>query len=1037
MTDVFLTIVNMGISAGWLVVAVMLIRLLLKKAPKWITVLLWGVVALRLLCPLSIESVMSLIPSAETISPTIMLDSEPAIDSGVPIINDAVNPLITDTFTPSPAESANPLQIWIPILAIVWLVGIAVLLGYTAVSYWRLHRRVATAVRLRDNIYQSEQVASPFVLGIIRPRIYLPFAIAEGDMAYVISHEQAHLRRRDHWWKPFGFLLLTVYWFHPLMWVGYVLLCRDIELACDEQVVKELDTLQRADYSQALLTCSVNRRSIAACPLAFGEVGVKDRVKSVLSYKKPAFWLVIAAVVSLVAVAVCFLTDPVGTDPQSRLLAVMDSKEPFIDPQGTQRYFKDYLCSNMYTTAPQWYTFVDCNSDGTDELVVRATPVSSSYMIFGIGDEGVCSYECGLDLSAIKQDGTFKKAGNDIYEPDVTMYYKFEFDGKSFKLVLDASVFASQGSYRIGSNDVSLQQMTRYMTAYSGKPPAVWTHCDNSFSTALVERYLAFLGGSEPAADAEGNELTVNAFMHDDTLGEDYTYTYCDMSGDGVPELCIDKKLEKYIFTQRDGKLYHWYTAPAAYTTLLNNGALLYERHGGAPEHVNYTYYELDKDGEVRFTIDFSRWEEEIFNGVKQPAYYEINGKQVSARVYERKVNKYLQIGNDRIVWYDRNGNGQTAQMKLNEERDFLRGVIRNNVTFVTKDGGKHLLNEYVTAGGSTFSAQQYTYLDFESDGVEELVVYGNGTYMVFHPEGDKIWGFELGQRDMISLKQDGTFIRSSGNGVNTYAGIYFAARGMVFDELAYMDEEAQQYRIHGTASTQQYVREYMMAFHQKPDAVWIGRLATSNVATGKHNGKTVTATYAVTDLPYPWDMRTIPTVNGYAHIYDYSQYGNHAYAGDTWNALDSRGERVFEVPYRQLSYFGEDGVAVAQRQDGDYVSVTTAGKETPITAEEFERLYRQINEHNEPDKARPTGYPEGALQGESNLYGDLALYVLPSTDGTYLIGVTDAAGNIVIPAYIRTEYVPTAETLCFDEGVAYVRDALSGRLGRITVTTS
>ena len=184
------------------------------------------------------------------------------------------------------------------------------LLIYTVISYAKVKRKIGTAVLYKDNIYQSENVVSPFVLGIIKPNIYLPFKMNEKDMEHVVAHEMAHIRRKDHLWKPLGFILLTLHWFNPLMWLGYVLLCRDIELACDEKVIKELDHDARADYSQALLTCSVNRRMIAACPLAFGEVGVKDRVKSVLNYKKPAFWIIIAAVVACVVVAVCFLTNP-------------------------------------------------------------------------------------------------------------------------------------------------------------------------------------------------------------------------------------------------------------------------------------------------------------------------------------------------------------------------------------------------------------------------------------------------------------------------------------------------------------------------------------------------------------------------------------------------------------------------------------------------------------------------------------------------------------------------------------------------------
>lgn len=310
MTELFLKIVNMSISASWLVLAVLLLRFALKKAPKWVNVLLWAIVAVRLICPFSFESALSLIPSAETISPNIMMEKTPTIQSGVPAINSVVNPVIGQSFAPNPGDSANPLQILIPIIAIVWAVGIAALLAYTAISYWRLRRKVSEAVILQDNIFQSENVASPFVLGIVKPRIYLPYHMGEQDLTHVVAHEQAHIRRRDHWWKPLGFLLLTIHWFNPLMWLAYVLLCRDIELACDEKVIKDLGNEQRADYTQALVSCSVNRRMIAACPLAFGEVGVKERVKSVMNYKKPAFWIVAIAVIACVVVAVCFLTNP-------------------------------------------------------------------------------------------------------------------------------------------------------------------------------------------------------------------------------------------------------------------------------------------------------------------------------------------------------------------------------------------------------------------------------------------------------------------------------------------------------------------------------------------------------------------------------------------------------------------------------------------------------------------------------------------------------------------------------------------------------
>ena len=320
MSDLFLKILNMGISASWLLLAVLLLRFALKRGPKWIRVLLWGMVAVRLICPVTLQSVLSLIPSGETVSPGILMDPTPQITSGIDVLDKAVNPVIAGSFAPAPMASANPLQILVPVAANFWLLGIAVMLGYMTFSYWRLRRRVATAVCLRGKIFQSEYAASPFVLGLFRPRIYVPFDLESQTLEYVIAHETAHIRRADHWWKPLGFALLSVYWWNPLMWLGYVLLCRDIELACDEKVIRDMDNENRADYTQALVCCSKDRHRIAACPLAFGEVGVKERVKSVMYYKKPGFWILLLSILACIGAAVCFLTDP--KEPEKNTFSV-------------------------------------------------------------------------------------------------------------------------------------------------------------------------------------------------------------------------------------------------------------------------------------------------------------------------------------------------------------------------------------------------------------------------------------------------------------------------------------------------------------------------------------------------------------------------------------------------------------------------------------------------------------------------------------------------------------------------------------------
>lgn len=330
MSDLFLKIVNMSISASWLVVAVLILRLVLKKAPKWVNVLLWGIVAVRLICPFSFESALSLIPSAETFPEKIISGPSFDVQTGITPIDNRINDYLGDRYFEGVTVPANNGNNVMTILTIVWIIGILLLATYTVISYWRLHREIDTAVRYKDNIFQSENVSSPFVLGIIKPRIYLPFNMNGQVLEHVVAHEQAHICRKDHWWKPLGFLLLTIHWFNPLMWLAYVLLCRDIELACDEKVIKKLGNEQRADYTQALVACSVNRRMIAACPLAFGEVGVKERVKSVMNYKKPAFWVIILAVIACVIVAVCFLTNPKQDSYTLRIVVPAGSQEEFV-----------------------------------------------------------------------------------------------------------------------------------------------------------------------------------------------------------------------------------------------------------------------------------------------------------------------------------------------------------------------------------------------------------------------------------------------------------------------------------------------------------------------------------------------------------------------------------------------------------------------------------------------------------------------------------------------------------------------------------
>lgn len=456
MTNFFLKLVNMSVNASWLILAVIAARLLLKKAPRWISVLLWGLVGLRLICPFTVESTLSLVPKADILSPAVTAPAAAPVQSNVPAtgtVTGAVSaPVTGQAAAPVPNISAdqNPLQIWLSVLSTVWCAGVAFLLFYAAVSYGQLRRKVRTAVRYQDNVFQSESVASPFILGILQPRIYLPFSLTENEIPSVLAHEKSHLARLDHWWKAVSYLLLTVYWFNPLMWVSYVLLGRDIELACDERVIRKMTSDERAHYSEILLRCSINKSQMTACPLAFGEVGVKERVKTVLHYKKPAFWVTMVAVLACIAVAVCFLTSPKEAKAKQPLLdlnrngtpeelqrtdgnghfqtveiPVVSGIEAVLQHGAQFLYLHDDKESSMelrnvpsfldpdddYGLALQTYSLTDLDGDGVSEAVIPVFGIAgdqSRFLVLHEIGEWVYGYFFSYrDFEDLKADGTY------------------------------------------------------------------------------------------------------------------------------------------------------------------------------------------------------------------------------------------------------------------------------------------------------------------------------------------------------------------------------------------------------------------------------------------------------------------------------------------------------------------------------------------------------------------------------------------------------------------------------------------------------
>lgn len=329
MGTVFLRVLNMSISASFLLAAVICLRFFVKKKlPKSIFCIFWAFAAVRLICPVMVESPLSLIPDRQFITERGVLESGQrgpvrdrvqgvspvSADSGETETSVKDAELRGESLAASAGgnapgkEKAGEPFLWY--LGVIWLCGIAAMVCYAVISDIRLRRLVAASAAAGEHIWQCDEIRTPFVLGVVRPRIYLPSDLDQKKVEYVLAHECMHLKRHDHWWKPFGFMILSIHWFNPLCWISYILFCRDIELACDEGVVRVKDEQYKKAYAEALLACSVRQGTVNACPLAFGETSVKERIGNVMSYKKPAFWVVLTAIAACMIVAVCFMTDP-------------------------------------------------------------------------------------------------------------------------------------------------------------------------------------------------------------------------------------------------------------------------------------------------------------------------------------------------------------------------------------------------------------------------------------------------------------------------------------------------------------------------------------------------------------------------------------------------------------------------------------------------------------------------------------------------------------------------------------------------------
>ena len=384
MEKIFIGLLNMSINAGWLILAVLVLRLILKKAAHRILCALWIPVGLRLVCPARIKSIFSLIPSAEPIPPEILHAPTPAINSGIPALNRTVNPMLTGSFAPSVGDSVNPLQIVTFIAAIVWIVGVCVMLLYAGIGYFRIRRKISEKTEVERDIYVCARADTPFIFGTMFPKIILPSDVSDTDRVYVLAHERAHLKRGDHIWKLLGYALLTVYWFHPLIWLAYTLFCRDIEAACDERVIATLGDSCKKPYSEALVNCSASGKLIPACPPAFGEISVKHRIRTVLGYRKPALWLSITAAAVCIIVGICFMTDPVGSVSDIPGLITDDSKWSYTMEEATEMGWLVLDGLSPVAGTKEWNQFVEDTRQGHDRTIyiyqAYSEPDNSTYI---------------------------------------------------------------------------------------------------------------------------------------------------------------------------------------------------------------------------------------------------------------------------------------------------------------------------------------------------------------------------------------------------------------------------------------------------------------------------------------------------------------------------------------------------------------------------------------------------------------------------------------------------------------------------------
>lgn len=681
MGDIFLKLLNMSIAASWLILAVLLLRLLLKKTPKWIHCLLWSFVAVRLICPFSIESAYSLIPSAKTVQTNKITDEDghisqniPMIDNRVPVVSNVVNPILRETFVYEGEENAAPIHIYMYAAGIVWCCGVLLLLTYAFIGWLRIRNMVKEAVCHRDNIYLCDAVKAPFIYGVIRPRIYLPSGV-ESDMReydYVIAHEQAHLKRKDHWWKPLGYLLLAVYWFNPLCWIAYVLLCRDIEFACDEKVIRDMSLNEKKEYSKALLSCSTQKRGVRICPLAFGEISVKGRIKSILNYKKAPFIILLAAVVVCVIVGILFLTNP-PREYQIRVTIPAGSNEGF-------SYSDEEVC-------PKGSTLTVYAGEGLGDAEIVLLPVESKE--------------------------------NKVYAPTYItpgMPVKFETEkGAWYKIGLNVQNPADENRdiyVSVNHVDVRIASIADGTEKDGNSGQADGAGMEERYKgTLLREEYKAILLGEEDfvAIDFRDGDRSVNVenigeiVSDEDVAAEVTKFAIIDLDGNGEDELVLwiqwlgDRVFGYEILFYQDQEVYGFTLPDRGFVNPKTDGTFDYL---GGIDHSGTGRLQFTEKGHK--IVDVSDSESQV--NKPDLGWYDLTPESVET-VYQNRF---------RYDMGDLDGNGEKEYLVISYEKEFSEYNAHLNFYFNDKS-----IYEYDDL--LIMSPGDAEYIDLDLDGEPEI----------------------------------------------------------------------------------------------------------------------------------------------------------------------------------------------------------------------------------------------------------------------------------------------------------------------------